>query len=64
MKGVGMSEKFMTVQQAADVLQVSRYSIYQLIWSGQVQSVTIGRSRRIVRQSFDAYVFDLIDQAA
>jgi excisionase family DNA binding protein len=59
-----MSEKFMTVQQAADVLQVSRYSIYQLIWSGQVRSVTIGRSRRIVRQSFDAYVSDLIDQAA
>ncbi|MGW0179431.1 helix-turn-helix domain-containing protein [Nocardia sp. NPDC003345] len=59
-----MSEKFMTVQQAADVLQVSRYSIYQLIWSGQVRSVTIGRSRRIVRQSFDSYVSDLIDQAA
>ncbi|MGW4067194.1 MULTISPECIES: helix-turn-helix domain-containing protein [Nocardia] len=59
-----MSEKFMTVQQAADVLQVSRYSVYQLIWSGQVQSVTIGRSRRIVRQSFDTYVSDLIDQAA
>ncbi|WP_028478155.1 helix-turn-helix domain-containing protein [Nocardia sp. CNY236] len=59
-----MSEKFMTVQQAADVLLVSRYSIYQLIWSGQVQSVTIGRSRRIIRQSFDLYVSDLIDQVA
>lgn len=59
-----MSEKFMTVQAAADVLQVSRYSIYQLLWSGQVQSITIGRSRRIVRQSFDAYVAELIEQAA
>ncbi len=54
----------MTVQEAAVVLKVSRYSIYQLIWSGEVQSVTIGRSRRIVRQSFDTYVSDLIDQAA
>lgn len=59
-----MSEKFMTVQAAAEVLQVSRYSVYQLIWSGQVQSVTIGRSRRIVRQSFDTYVSELIEQAA
>ncbi|MBF6368907.1 helix-turn-helix domain-containing protein [Nocardia puris] len=59
-----MGTAFMTVQQAADVLQVSRYSIYRLIWSGQVQSVTIGRSRRIIRQSFDTYVSDLIDQAA
>ena len=49
-KDSGVSEKFMTVQQAADVLQVSRYSIYQLLWSSEVQSVTIGRSRRIVRQ--------------
>ncbi|MFE7744205.1 helix-turn-helix domain-containing protein [Nocardia sp. NPDC057455] len=59
-----MSDTFMTVQEAAAVLKVSRYSIYQLIWSGEVQSVTIGRCRRIVRQSFDTYVADLIDQAA
>lgn len=59
-----MSEKFMTVQAAADLLQVSRYSIYQLLWSGQVQSITIGRSRRIIRQSFDTYVAELIEQAA
>lgn len=54
----------MTVQEAAAVLKVSRYSIYQLIWSGEMRSVTIGRCRRIVRQSFDTYVSDLIDQAA
>ncbi|MGW4371696.1 helix-turn-helix domain-containing protein [Nocardia takedensis] len=59
-----MSAKFMTVQQAAEVLQVSRYSVYQLLWSGRVQSVTIGRSRRIVRKSFDDYVSELIEQAA
>lgn len=59
-----MTERFMTVQAAADVLQVSRYSVYQLIWSGEVQSVKVGRCRRIVRQSFDAYVADLIERAA
>ena len=59
-----MSERFMTVQAAADELKVSRYSIYQLIWAGEVQSVKVGRCRRIVRQSFDAYLTDLIDRAA
>ncbi|SNY80385.1 DNA binding domain-containing protein, excisionase family [Nocardia amikacinitolerans] len=59
-----MAEKFMTVQQAADELKVSRYVIYQLIWAGEVQSVKLGRCRRIVRQSFDAYISDLIDRAA
>ncbi|WP_338765893.1 helix-turn-helix domain-containing protein [Nocardia vulneris] len=54
----------MTVQQAADELEVSRYSIYQLLWSGEVQSVKVGRCRRIVRQSFDAYLSELIEEAA
>lgn len=56
--------KFMTVQEAAAELKVSRWMIYQLIWANEVQSVSVGRCRRIVRQSFDAYVSDLIEQAA
>ncbi|MCU1641207.1 MAG: hypothetical protein JWN03_1482 [Nocardia sp.] len=56
--------KFMTVQEAAEELKVSRWMIYQLIWASEVQSVTLGRCRRIVRQSFDAYVSGLIDGAA
>ncbi|MFI6043376.1 excisionase family DNA-binding protein [Nocardia sp. NPDC051321] len=59
-----MSDRFITVQAAADELKVSRYVIYQLIWAGEVQSVKLGRCRRIVRQSFDTYVSDLIEQAA
>ncbi|PPJ07732.1 transcriptional regulator [Nocardia nova] len=59
-----MAGQFMKVQEAADELQVSRYSIYQLMWAGEVQSVKVGRSRRIIRQSFDAYVAGLIEMAA
>ncbi|MFE4459987.1 excisionase family DNA-binding protein [Nocardia tengchongensis] len=56
--------KFMTVQEAAAELKVSRWMIYQLIWANEVPSVTVGRCRRIVWQSFDDYVSGLIEQAA
>ncbi|MBV7704642.1 helix-turn-helix domain-containing protein [Nocardia nova] len=59
-----MAGQFMKVQEAADELQVSRYSIYQLMWAGEVQSVKVGRSRRIIRKSFDDYVAGLIEMAA
>ena len=55
---------FVTVQDAADRLKVSRWMVYQLIWDGQVKSVQIGRCRRIVRQSLDVYVTELIESAA
>ncbi|MFI6870860.1 excisionase family DNA-binding protein [Nocardia sp. NPDC050406] len=54
---------FMTVQEAADELKVSRWMIYQLIWANEVRSVTVGRCRRIVRKSFEDYVSDLIEVA-
>ncbi|BCK53993.1 hypothetical protein NWFMUON74_17650 [Nocardia wallacei] len=59
-----MSGRFMTVQAAADELEVSTWSIYRLLWDGRVQSVKVGRCRRIVRKSFDDYVSGLIEDAA
>jgi excisionase family DNA binding protein len=53
-----------TVQDAADMLSVSRWTVYRLIWDNLVQSVQIGRSRRIVKESLDAYVRGLIEGIA
>lgn len=53
-----------TVQAVADRLNVSRWMVYRLIWDGRVKSVQIGRCRRIIRQSFDDYLSDLIEGAA
>lgn len=53
-----------TVQAAADTMSVSRWTVYRLIWDNVVQSVQIGRSRRIVRESLDAYIRGLIEEAA
>lgn len=49
------------VQAAADLLSVSRWTVYRLIWDNTIKSVQIGRSRRIVRASLDAYVSGLIE---
>lgn len=51
------------VQEVADRLAISRWSVYRLIWDNRVQSVQIGRSRRIVRASLDKYLADLIAEA-
>jgi excisionase family DNA binding protein len=56
--------RLMTVQEIADELAISRWSVYRLIWDGHVQSVQLGRCRRIVRQSLDDYLADLIEEAA
>lgn len=43
-------QEFLTVDQAADVLHVSRDNIYDLIRRRHLRSIKIGRSRRISRQ--------------
>lgn len=59
-----VNAKLITVQDAADVMSVSRWTVYRLIWDNVVQSVQIGRSRRIVKESLDAYISALIEEVA
>lgn len=43
-------QEFLTVDQAAEVLNVGRDNVYSLIRTGQLRSIKIGRLRRISRQ--------------
>jgi excisionase family DNA binding protein len=43
-------QEFLTVDQAAEVLHVSRDIVYDLIRTRQLRSIKIGRLRRISRQ--------------
>ena len=53
----------LTPERAADRLDVGRTTVYELIASGQLDSVKIGRARRIPAEALVAYVERLRNQA-
>lgn len=52
------------VGEAAELLSVSRNRIYELIRSGQLRTVQVGKSRRVPARSLDDYVTRLLRGSA
>lgn len=52
----------MTVEEAADLLRLGRTRMYELVMSGQIVSVKVGRRRLIPRKSLEDFVDGLIDE--
>jgi excisionase family DNA binding protein len=50
------SPKLMSVPEAATVIRVGRSKMWQLVWSGEVESVFVGRQRRVVMAALDQYI--------
>lgn len=50
----------LTPEEAGDRLALSRTTIYELIRTGELRSVKIGRARRIPAASLDQYVNGLL----
>ena len=56
-------EKFLcTAEEAGKALGVGRTSVYELIKQGRLQSITIGRSRRIPTDALRQFVEDELSQ--
>ena len=53
--GVG-NPLLLTVKEAAWILQISRTTVYELIYAGVLVSVKIGTCRRIRRNDLESYV--------
>lgn len=50
----------LTVSEAASCLGIGRSTLYELVASGEIESVTIGRSRRVPVASLAVYVDRLL----
>jgi excisionase family DNA binding protein len=48
--------RLLTVPEAAEQLHISRVSLYELIRSGQLPSLKIGKSRRIPASALGRFV--------
>ncbi len=60
-----MNKLLLTVPEAMELLKVSRWTLYNLIRSGQLPSVLVGeRCRRIPLSALNAYVEELTEEAA
>jgi excisionase family DNA binding protein len=53
-----------TVEETAESLSIGRTVVYQLLNSGQPESVHIGRARRVVHSSIEAYIEKLLQNKA
>ena len=47
---------FLRVEEAARVLALGRSKVYELMLSGELRSVTVGRSRRVPVEALNEYV--------
>ena len=52
-----------TIRQAAQILNVSRTQIYNLIKTRELDSVKVGRSRRITESQLVTYILKLEDKS-
>lgn len=55
-KDYALDTRLLKVEAVAHELQVSRTVAFGLIKSGEIESVTIGASRRVPREALDSYI--------
>lgn len=62
-QGIGGEKLLLTPEEAADVLNVSRSRVYELLRDKVLRSVKIGKSRRIPTAAVHDYVTALLAEA-
>jgi excisionase family DNA binding protein len=54
-------ETLLTISEVANVLRVSKMTIYRLVHDGQLPSMRIGKSLRVPVSALDAYLSQAAD---
>lgn len=52
----GEAPKFLTVAEVADIMRVSKMTVYRMVHSGELPAVRFGRSFRVDSQVVDNYL--------
>ena len=55
--------RFYKVSEVAEVLRVSKMSVYRLIHAGGMEAIQVGRSFRVPAHAVDAYLRDALRTA-
>jgi excisionase family DNA binding protein len=53
--------RFLTVQEVAAVMRVSKMTVYRLVHSGELASVRVGRSFRVPERAVHEYLRGAFD---
>ncbi|MFC3997860.1 helix-turn-helix domain-containing protein [Nocardiopsis sediminis] len=61
---VPLNRRLLTVPEVMSALALGRGKVYELIRSGRLESVKIGRDRRIPVDAVEAFITDLREDAA
>ncbi|MBO0920405.1 helix-turn-helix domain-containing protein [Cellulomonas sp. zg-ZUI222] len=48
--------RYLTVVEVADLMRVSRMTVYRLVHAGELPAVRVGRSFRVPQDALDAYL--------
>jgi excisionase family DNA binding protein len=56
--------KFLTVAEVAEVMRVSKMTVYRLVHSGELIAVRVGRSFRVPEHAVHAYLREAFQQTA
>jgi excisionase family DNA binding protein len=48
--------RFLTVAEVADVMRVSKMTVYRLLHSGEMPAVRVGRSFRVPQDALEEYL--------
>jgi excisionase family DNA binding protein len=56
--------KFLTVAEVAELMRVSKMTVYRLVHSGELAAVRVGRSFRVPEQAVHTYLRQAFQQSA
>lgn len=63
-RGLDRPRVLYRIDEAAELLSVSKSRVYELVRSGQLRTVKVGKSHRVPARSLDEYVARLLRGSA